>query len=246
MNSPLPFEERRMADYLLGRLPEEERQQLAEQLLANDEHYRAILATEEALIDRYATDELDDAEARLVEARLLNNAQGREKLRTARAFEFRRHQAEPRRRRRRWLAAAAILVAAGGLGVGVFPLGWPPAITSQPPRTTPVIASFVLSLNVYRGEPATPAIHLPEGAGLIDFAAPLAAADRAAVYEVRLRTPDRGELTLPARESTDAGRLFLHFHLDRAALTAGRYEAEIAAGAGDSRRLIASGPIVLR
>jgi hypothetical protein len=245
MNSPLPFEEGRMVDYLLGRLPEEERQQIAEQLLANDEHYWAILATEEALIDRYAAGELDDGEARLVEARLLNNAQGREKLRTARAFEFRRHQAESRSRRR-WLAVAAILVAASGLGVGVFSLGWRPAITSQTPRTTPVIASFVLSLNMYRGEAAAPAIHLPEGAGMIDFAAPLVAADRAAVYEVRLRTPDRGEWTLPARESTDADRLLLHFQVDRAALTAGRYEVEIAAGAGDSRRLIASGPIELR
>jgi hypothetical protein len=89
-------------------------------------------------------------------------------------------------------------------------------------------------------------IHLPEGAGLVDFAIPLAAADRAAAYEVLLRTPDRGELTLPARESTDVGRLFLHFQVDRATLPAGRYEVEVAAVAGDSRRLIASAPVELR
>jgi len=52
MSLPVSPEEKRMVDYLLGRLPDEEREIVAGQLLTDDEVYQAMLATEELLIDR--------------------------------------------------------------------------------------------------------------------------------------------------------------------------------------------------
>src|SRR5437588_84745 len=102
-------EEKRVLDYRLGRRPDAERERLAEQMLADDETYQAMLATEELLIDGYAGGELDSEDAILVERTLLATEAGRAKLRLARALMERRRAAESRRRRLRWVAAAVIL-----------------------------------------------------------------------------------------------------------------------------------------
>ena len=69
MKAALTAEEKKMVDYLLGRLPETERREITDQVLADDGVYQAVLAAEEILIDAYAAGELDDAEARALPAK---------------------------------------------------------------------------------------------------------------------------------------------------------------------------------
>jgi hypothetical protein len=61
-------------------------------------------------------------------------------------------------------------------------------------------------------------------------------------YEVRARTPDRGEQVLAARESGES----IKFAIDRGLLIPGRYEFEVFAVDGTARRLLAFVPADLK
>jgi hypothetical protein len=241
MSLPMSPEEKRMVDYLLGRLPDAEREIVAGQLLTDDEVYQAMLATEELLIDHYAAGELDAEDARLAELMLLRSESGKAKLRTAQAFLRRHQQAETRQNRGRWLAAAAILLVGVGLSATVF---------QQSRKSPEIVASkqqaplgtFELALNVYRDKSTPTAIDLPHGNGMVAFVVRVDAADRSPEYQVRLRTAGQAELSPAARETADSGGYAVRFELDRAALAAGRYEVEVAGAKG----LIAYGPVVFR
>src|SRR5438067_5958938 len=150
MSLPISPEEKRMVDYLLGRLPESERERLAEKMLADDETCQAMLATEELLIDGYAGGELDSEDALLVERMLLATEAGRAKLRLARALMERRRAAESRRRRLRWVAAAVILLACGALSMALIERSARragPALVAQAQRDP--LGTYELTLNVY-------------------------------------------------------------------------------------------------
>jgi len=245
MSLPVSPEEKRMVDYLLGRLPDAEREILAGQLLTDDEVYQAMLATEELLIDRYAAGELDAADARLAEHMLLRSESGKTKLLAARAFLRRDHQAESRRNRWRWLAAAAILLFGVGLSFTIFTQSTrkAPAIVAKRQQVPLApLATFELALNVSRDNSTPPTIDLPPGNGVVAFAVRVNAADRSSEYQVRLRTAGRLELGPTASETADSGGYAVRFELDRAALGAGRYEVEVSGAKG----LIAYGPVVFR
>lgn len=242
MSLPGSPEEKRMVDYLLGRLPDEEREILAGQLLADDEVYDAMLATEELLIDRYAAGELDAEDAQLAEQMLLRSESGKAKLHTARALQHRHLQAETQRNRRRWLTAAAIFLVGVGLSYTIFTQTGrkSPAMMAKRPQAP--LATIELALNVYRDNSAPPAIDLPSGNGPVAFAVRVNAADRSPQYQVRLRTTGQVELTPAANETADNGGYAVHFELDRAVLRPGRYEVEVSGATG----LIAYGPVVFR
>ena len=231
-----------MVDYLLGRLPDEEREIVAGQLLTDDEVYQAMLATEELLIDRYAAGELDAGDARLAEHMLLRSESGKAKLLAARAFLLRDQQAESRRNRWRWLAAAAIVLFGVGLSFTIFTQSTRKAPTMVAKSQQAPLASFELALNVYRDDAPPPAIDLPQGNGMVAFSVRVNAADRSPEYEVRLRTTERPELAPKAHETAESGGYVVRFELDRAALGAGRYEVEVSGAKG----LIAYGPVVFR
>jgi hypothetical protein len=234
MKAALTAEERRMVDYLLGRLPEAERRGITDQVLADESVYQAVLAAEETLIDAYAGGELDDAEARMVETTLLVTELGRMKLHTAQALLHRQRLDAARRRQRRWLAAAAAVLLAGGIGFGVFEM-WPGRV--QPLA----VASIVLRPDAYREKSAVQAVTIPSE-GAVSFEIALAPADLAERYEVRARAAGRAELVLPGIRSGES----LRFVVDRASLVSGRYEFEVFALDGVARRLIAFVPADLK
>ena len=232
MNERFAPEERRLVDYLLGRLPESERQDMLERMLADDELFRTMQSVEESLIDSYVRGMLDGVEVRLVEDHLLSSDRGQARLRTARAL-YEREQADARRYRLRWIAIAAMVLVAFGVGVGISRLdrGAGPPVTvavEQPP------AFISLPLSTNRGNGAIARVQLPDAQRLV-FSIPIAPEDRAPRYEVRLRTPDRGDLVFPGKESPGA----VTFEVGRKVLVGGRYEVELSGEDAGSRRLIA-------
>src|SRR5579863_9163724 len=151
-------EEQPLADYLLGRLPEPERLELADRILADDEFHECLLAMEELLIDGHARGELDEAEARMVEVTLLATPRGRLRWRTARALAARERREARSRTRKLWLSAAALLVTCGL----AFELGFPHPAPEAPSPTPATL--LVLPGGVYRDSPVK-ALALPSGAG---------------------------------------------------------------------------------
>lgn len=234
MKAVLNAEERRMVDYLLGRLPEAERREITDQVLADDGVYQAVLEAEETLIDAYAGGELDDAEARVVETTLLVTELGRMKLHTARALLHRQRLDAARSLHRRWLAAAAVVLVAGGIGFAMFEV-WPGRVQPSP------VASIVLRPDAYREKSTVQTVMIPPE-GAVRFEIALAPADLAERYEVRARTAGRGEMVLPGIKSGES----LQFVLDRTSLVSGRYEFEVFALDGASRRLIVFVPADLK
>ncbi|HWC99520.1 MAG TPA: hypothetical protein VG456_22325 [Candidatus Sulfopaludibacter sp.] len=206
-------EERRMAEYLLAILPENERRQIADRILVDEELYASLASMEESLIDSYARSELLPEEARMVEAALLSTVEGRARYRTAQALAAHERRTS-RRYRNQWLLCAAALLVTCGL---IFEFG---AIRRVP---LPQAASIVLPGEALRGSSHVESRTLPPGDGAVSFALPVAAADHVSRYAVLVRTPRRTELNLPARESSGA----VYFTVDRALLQPGRYEFEL-------------------
>ena len=104
-------ERERFASYLLGRLPPEEAEAIAERLFAEEAFLAEMEDVERDLLDAYATGALSVAERPEVDTHLLTSEDQREKLRYARAL--------CRRRGRhpvpvwKWAAAAAVVLTAG-------------------------------------------------------------------------------------------------------------------------------------
>ena len=230
-------EEKRLVDYLLGRLNEAERQDMTERMLADDEVFSAVMAAEESLIDAYARGHLDPEEARLVEATLLATPEGRSKLRTAKALLHREALERARQNRSKWLAAAAVLVIACGAGFGISVARRPSVVPSQ--VASPAI---VLGLNTYRGDNSVPVVPLPVTGGQVAFSVPLAPADRAPRYEVHLRSGEHPEVTAEGHDSGDGVRI----EVPRSSLAAARYEVEVFGVTDAGRKLIAFGTVEFR
>jgi hypothetical protein len=230
-------EEKRLVDYLLGRLNEAERQDMTERMLADDEVFSAVVAAEELLIDEYARGHLDPEEARLVEATLLTTPEGRGKLRTAKALLHREAMERARQNRSKWLAAAAVVVIACGAGFGVSVARRPSVV--QSPVVSPAI---VLGPNTYRGDDSVPVVPLPITGGPVAFSVPLAPADRAPRYEIHMRTAEHPEVTAEARDSGDGVRI----EVPRSALAAARYEVEVFGVTDSGKKLIAFGTVEFR
>src|SRR5262245_15493549 len=85
-----PDLEQRLAEYLLGRLPEQEEAELEDRYLEDDARFEELLAMEADLRDAYARGELPSAGRQAFEERLL--AAASQKERQAFAEAFRQHQ----------------------------------------------------------------------------------------------------------------------------------------------------------
>jgi hypothetical protein len=76
----------RLADYLLGRLPEEEEVRLENEYLAVEGAQERLLMVEDELVEAYARGQLSSDERERVERRLLASPQGRRKLEVSQAL----------------------------------------------------------------------------------------------------------------------------------------------------------------
>jgi hypothetical protein len=76
----------KLADYLLGRLPEEEEVCLENGYLAAEEAQERLLAVEDELVEAYARGRLSSDEREQVERRLLASPQGQRKLEVSQAL----------------------------------------------------------------------------------------------------------------------------------------------------------------
>lgn len=105
--------DKRLGDYLLGKLPEEEEARLETDYLADAELREQVEAVEAELIDAYLKDELSRSERRALETRFLASPRGQERLRFARTWMGSVARERPSSGGAPWLMAAAALVAVG-------------------------------------------------------------------------------------------------------------------------------------
>ncbi|MFI5007327.1 MAG: hypothetical protein ACHQKZ_07795 [Solirubrobacterales bacterium] len=104
--------------YLLGELPDAERDVFEEEYFSQDETLGALEAAEDDLIDAYCRDALSPEHRQALEARSLRTESGRQRLKFAEALATaatrsrdRRAGIEAHRWRRQWLGRAAVLSA---------------------------------------------------------------------------------------------------------------------------------------
>lgn len=123
---PYTDEVETLTRYLLGQLPESERETIEQRAITEPELSDTLAAIETELIDAWARGELGSEERRCVEEILLASPAQRERVRMARAI-----QARDARPRLWWFAAAAaIVVVAGGAWL---------LIPRQPDAPVPVV-----------------------------------------------------------------------------------------------------------
>ncbi len=79
-------EEQLLLNYLLGDLPDEERERVEERMFADDEFYEQIEAMKAELADDYARGELNSRERARYESRFLTSTNGHERLAFARTM----------------------------------------------------------------------------------------------------------------------------------------------------------------
>jgi hypothetical protein len=129
--TPSPVDASVLRQYLLGRLPELERERFEESYFEDDETFAALLAAEEQLTSDYLSDRLNEADRERFEHEFLTTAGGREHVRFARAMarlssaelESKSHPAvaTPTASGRWWqLAAAAVVLGSLLPGVWLF------------------------------------------------------------------------------------------------------------------------------
>lgn len=173
-----------MRAYLLGRLPQERRDELQEQFFEDDASYDRLLEAEQDLIDEYARGTLSAKDARDVEAGLLASVERREDVRFARALwrAQKDRNVAPRedvKDRRYWVIAAGAAILAIGIAgwlagqndklktelAGARHTQTPPAPVSAPAAVTPAVAAFLLVPEV-RGS-SSHLLDIPKGAQFV-------------------------------------------------------------------------------
>ena len=81
-----PFSEELIAQYLLGKLPEEEQVEIEDRAFSEPEFMASITAVENDLIDDYVREEMPATDRRQFEARFLNSESRRKRIEFARAL----------------------------------------------------------------------------------------------------------------------------------------------------------------
>jgi len=137
--------DRSMIRYLLGQLPDAERDELEDRYFSDDEVHEQLLAVEEELIDAYVHEALTPEDKACFESRFLTSPERRQKIEFARALA-----AANRRPRWEWRAFLSLLIpqstgmrlafagaAAAAILVALFV--WPYLWRGTNPRNTPPI-----------------------------------------------------------------------------------------------------------
>lgn len=78
--------EKLIAQYLLGELPEEQQVEIEDRAFADKEYLASITAVENDLIDEYVRDEMSETQRRRFESRFLASAERRKRVAFAKAF----------------------------------------------------------------------------------------------------------------------------------------------------------------
>lgn len=108
----------RITDYLLGRLPEAEQQELAAAYFEDDDLFDQLLEVENDLLDEYARGELETAERAAFADYLNRLPDGRHKVAVATVLGGTEARPQPFLSARSWLAAAAgLAVVLAGIGI---------------------------------------------------------------------------------------------------------------------------------
>lgn len=201
-----------LRDYLLGRLPEEERERIESSALEDEELFLALRAAESDLFDEFARGELDDAERASFVSKF-----GADRKRIAFAHALAGRNVVPFRARRRWIpaaAAAALVIGAVSLWFRETPPAPPAArVVAQAPKVVqPVVATVTLVLGTSRSSSETRDVTIPAAASSVEFRMQLHPEDRYERYRVELTTAlgdpvwrgenlhsvmEKGELILP-------------------------------------------------
>ncbi len=232
-----------MRSFLLGAMPEPARRALEDEFFENDEVYESLQDSLNDLIDAYARGELNVAEKRLVEERILGSARNRTKLTLARALAQReqRHSSRPRiTSPRRWIAVAASLAAVCFAGMTWL------AIENSRLRQEiahPIAAPDVAVLSLYpqltRGNEKVPTITLAKQKMFLRV--DLASNEEYPAYSVEVESASRGRIwAQDSLHRSPSGAVTLW--LPSAAITTGPYEFLLYGTRAGERELLGSYP----
>jgi hypothetical protein len=199
--------------WLLGTLPENDRDVIALRLLTEDDLLGEIESIEIELIDSYARCDLNPADTARVGARLVASPRGVEQLRVAKAMLARKSGP-----RRAWAAAAALVLLCGGGATLMMQ-------DRRPPAATPDLPTVNLNLAAVRGDAHVPLLRIASS-GLTRFMVNLGPMPEGA--KVQLQEPGHKTETLPI-SAGDGSFVF--------SPVTGRYQLEITANG----KLIAAG-----
>lgn len=219
--------------YLLGELPESERERLEEKFVVDESVFEELVAAEEDLIDDYVRGKLSDRQRRLFEREFLSTGERMRKLAAARVF-IAQIDKQPRTPSRRWLlprtwvpaaAAASLLCIVGAWWLAhrqeAHPAALPVQVTrSQTPDTqlpaaperrlteqhAPVTVAFLLTPGLLRDDERRQPLRMPPGAQQVRLEAPLESTDFRA-YRAALRTAEGSDVFAVAEVAPHGGRV---------------------------------------
>jgi len=232
-----PLDEQTIRRYLLGELPEAERDAAAARIFESDDSFDKARELEDDLVDALAIGELSGAEASKVRAFLAESSQT-DRLAAARVLaRGQRAQVKGPAMVRTFIGlAAAILVI---LATSVYmvrnrapvEIAQAPQPAVQAPRAT-AIFTFLAPAGATRSNAAAFSVRIPPGTQLVQIQVEIEAGFPA--YEVVLRTTSgRGVITVTA---TKPGRF--EVPLAASLLPQGKYEIEVAGMRGWQRELL--------
>ena len=230
--------------FVLGLLPDDERDRLEREALADDGLYEQLVAAEDELFYDYARGALPDAEERAFEERFHQTDEGKRRLAQARAILETIESRAPRPRVIPWLAtAAAVLVALTALrswrpdrgAVSVTspsPRPVAPAAGASLPRAASTVLALTLAPGTVRGEGDAPTVRLTPGVSEVRLVLELPAGIRRAEYAAAL-VDSQGRPTLrreALRPATSAGKSTVALVLPAEELPEDDYELTVEAG----------------
>lgn len=189
-------DDRAVRDYLLGRLPEGNREAIESKAIEDADFYLTMRSVEDDLFDDFARGDLAAADR---DAFLQRYGDQQDRMLFARALAKRTSNVVPFRRRSwiGWAAAAAVAaVVVGTAVVSQRPASDPPAtvtpIARRPvdPAPAPAPPSVILTVAIASSRSSSTAteVVLPEGAGAIDLRVRIHPEDRFARYAMRLES----------------------------------------------------------
>jgi hypothetical protein len=220
-------------DYLLGRLPENEREVLESAALQNEETYETIRAVETDLFDDYALNRLPAEDQR---AFLERYGDRTDRISVARALSRRTGGVVAFRARRwmEWSAAAAIVIAVGSVLVRDMTQSGPatPIVRTPHPKiviaapVTPVVPPLLVPITLGGSRSAGTAtiVTIPKDAETVRFRVRLNAEDRFDRYAMELLPAWRVD---GLQATSENGELVVLADVPANALKDGKYELAV-------------------
>ncbi|MDQ6706538.1 MAG: hypothetical protein M3Z85_11245 [Acidobacteriota bacterium] len=239
-----------LARYLLGRMPDAERDAIAERLIADDAFADSLEEAERDLLDAYAQHGLTPDDREAVERLLLNSTSQRQKLQFSQALA--QHLGDKRPGvSRNWMGLAAMfLITLGGLAAAAYysvanselreRLASTRAKVPDPSpdggrAIAPNIAAFLLSPAQRSGSNES-RIDVRPGTHLVRLDFELPHSSTAQLHNVRVTTAV-GDLLLEEKNvpaQRESGAVYLSLFVLADALPPGSYAATISAGGSPS------------